>query len=191
MKNLAKIIVVCLILVPFLVSGQTGKHVGEQKFLNYLIEYSNEKGVTEVNEGGVLFLPYPGYGSVSFLPTVLPVQYLGEYPLYFSGQTMDFCVTVSNTGSRVFKNLKVEAVQEFLNSLGGEGEVFGESSVWHLDKLGAGQEIELCDTFNIPFVGESGIDQTHLIISHYDPDGEGKGEIIIDDPQAGLWCPVL
>lgn len=72
----------------------------------------------------------------------------------------------------------------------GEGIGDDNKHVWFIDKLSPGEEIVFQGEFFIPRIGESGIDQTHLRISHQDFKGIEKGQIIIEDYQAGLWCPV-
>lgn len=185
------IILVILFLIPFSVYAKTGNHFGEQKFLEYSIEYLEPMGITRANENGIFFIPNFPY-LPSFSSTVLPERYFGEYSLYFTGWTMPFCVNIENVGNRTFHNLKVEAFQEFLNINGGEGELIGDDNgrSWVVDKLVAKEEVRLCSEFEIPETGSSGIDQTHLIISHSIPSVSGRGEVILEDYQAGLWCPV-
>ena len=170
---------------------QTGKHAGEERFLEYAIEYLDPKGVTSVDATGITYEPFTG-GS-SHEDTILPERYYGGYALYFFGDTLTFRVHLINTGKRSYRNLRVVAVQELLNSDGGTGEAFGEpeANVWYVEELGGGEEVVLEGTVKI-VGGEAGIDQTHLQILHWDPSGagaQGLGRVIVDDPQAGLWCP--
>ncbi len=89
--------------------------------------------------------------------------------------------------------MRVIAVQEFLNVEGGAGTLFPEpnANVWEAPELLPDQELVFEGFSAIPN-GPSGLDQTHLQIIHLN--GEDKensgGEIIVDDPQAGIWCPV-
>src|SRR3989338_961699 len=167
-----------LILASFAIApstfSQTGEHFGEARALEYSIEYLDPRGVTTADENGITFAPFSCCASYS--NEVLPESYFGDYPLYFSNSAMHFRVVLRNTSRRTFRNLQVEAMQEFLNTGGG-----------------AGEEMILIGAFNIPNVEGSGIDQTHLRISHASENNFGdqfdKGQVIIDDPQAGLWCP--
>lgn len=193
------IVLTFVMLVPVFASAsfsqsQTGKHYGEAKNLEYSIEYLDPLGVTIANETGITFLPFSG--GQSFDPTVLPEQYFDEYPLYFSGGTLHFIVHIKNTGKRTFRNLLVKTAKEFLNTEGGTGEPFPENNTqeWFVENLLPGEKLELLGTFEIPNIQTSGIDQTHLQILHLGANEAGQGEgapgrIIVDDPQAGLWCP--
>jgi len=183
--------IVFSLLAPFGVYAQTGQHLGEARFLEYSIDYLSPLGITTVHEGGITYAPF------GFVPrtesTFLSEEYFGEYALYFSEDTMPFCVNISNTGPRVFKNLKVETYQEFLDIAGNEGEPIGENNYhsWQILELGAYEEVRLCGDFDIPSVGSSGIDQTHLVISHQNSSGKKLGQVILEDFQAGLWCPTI
>ena len=171
-----------------------GNHYGEVENLQYSVKYLEPKGVTTVDDYGITFKPF--FFVWSFLPEILPAKYFGDWPLYFTGETMNFKVHLKNTGKRTFRNIKIIAIQEFLNHDGGKGENIGSNNVqdWFLSRLGSGEEIILDGIFEIPLVGESGLDQTHLQILHY-PDSasindKGAGRVIIDDFQAGIWCPL-
>ena len=172
-----------------------GNHYGEVENLQYSVKYLEPKGVTTVDDYGITFKPF--FFVWSFLPEILPAKYFGDWPLYFAGETMNFKVYLKNTGKRTFRNLKIIAIQEFLNPEGGKGENIGDNNLtdWFLSYLGPGEEIIFDGTFEIPLVGESGLDQTHLLISHWkDGDnvsGDNGGRIIVDDFQAGIWCPVI
>lgn len=173
---------------------KTGNHYGEAGNLEYSIEYLEPKGVTTANNYGLTFKPF-GF-DLSFLPQILPAKYFGDYPLYFTGDTLNFKVHLKNTGKRTFRNLKVFAFQEFFNASGGKGNPIGgeNQSDWFLAKLGSGEEVVLDGVFEIPLVGESGLDQTHLQILHWpgdDSDSDSNGRVIVDDRQAGIWCPTI
>lgn len=184
------------VLVPsFAVAEETGNHFGERKNLSYSIEYLDPLGVTEVDETGITYRPYTC--CESYENTVLPERYFGSYTLYFGGGVLHFQVIINNDSYRTYRNIKVEAFQEYLNVDGNEGEALGSDNqnTWFIEKLGPYEEIILSGEFHIPLVGESGIDQTHLRISHWSiADRESdekstKGEVILEDFQAGLWCP--
>jgi len=105
---------------------------------------------------------------------------------------------LKNTGKRTYQNLLVIARQEFLNVDGDAGDPFpvlDAISDWLVDELRPNEEITLSGTMLIPNSGTSGIDQTHIQIIHWGNQGEANngtsgGRIIIDDPQAGIWCPL-
>lgn len=169
---------------------KTGNHTGEEKFLEYRIEYLSPRGVTIVNAGGITYRPF-GFLS-SHEDTVLPEQYFGHYPLYFANTILPFRVHIKNTGRRMYRNLQVITLQEFLNIEGLAGEAFPEpnTNTWMVEELAPGQERVLEGLSSIPN-GPSGLDQTHLQIIHVNGGKESSGgEIIIDDPQAGIWCPL-
>lgn len=183
-------IVVFGVLVPLFISAQTGNHFGEQKYLTYSIEYLNQLGVTQVSEAGIDFKPFgccPSHQN-----TILPDRYFGSYPLYFTGITFHFRVIIKNDSPRTYRNLGVETFQEFLNIDGGLGRAMGENNknVWFVEKLEPQKEIILEGEFAIPLISESGIDQTHLRISHWSNNNISKGQVILEDFQAGLWCPL-
>ncbi|OHA06845.1 MAG: hypothetical protein A2934_00595 [Candidatus Sungbacteria bacterium RIFCSPLOWO2_01_FULL_47_10] len=185
-----------LLAVPFFASAEamkTGNHTGEERFLEYSIEYLDPQGVTTVDSLGIWFKPF--YYGWSFLPTIVPEKYFDNYPLYFSGDILNFRVRLKNTGKRVFENIKIIAIQERLNPSGLKGADIGDqnTSKWFVERLGPGEIITLNGSFAIPYSGESGLDQTHLQIMHW-PNEDftrevGPGRIIIDDFQAGIWCP--
>lgn len=178
-----------MFLAPAFVFGQTGNHFGEQKLLTYRIEYLNPLGITMVDGSGITYI---GSGYWKHEDNILPVKYFNDYPLYFTGGLLRFKLFVKNEGNRIHRNLKIETFQEFLNTESSQGKTMGDDNrqEWFLEKLGAGEEIILSGEFRIPSVGESGIDQTHLRISYNTPSDREKGEIILEDFQAGLWCPV-
>lgn len=174
---------------------KTGNHFGEERFLEYWIEYLDPLGVTAVDEAGITFSAFDG--SVTHEEIILPEKYFGEYPLYFGDGTLRFDVHIRNTGKRTYQNLLIIAAQEFLNVEGGAGEPLSvPASEWSVETLAPSQEVVLSGSIVIPSIGPSGIDQTHLQILHRNGAGgpahaSGGGEIIVDSPQAGLWCPQL
>lgn len=174
--------------LPLSVFAQSANHYGERDYLSYRIEYLAPLGDTVVSEAGIDFI-YDGYSHP--LDKFLPEEYYGHYPLYFSGGILDFKVIIKNEGKREYRNLKIETFQEFLNHEGLKGEPIGGNNKqsWFVDKLGPGQEIVLNGEFYIPSIGESGIDQTHLKISHGNSSENEKGQVILEDFQADLWCP--
>jgi len=197
-KKFLVLIISFLIFIPQPSGATTGNHFGERKFLSYSIEYLDPLGTTVVDETGITYKPFTC--CVSYEDTILPDEYFGDYTLYFAGGILNFKVMIKNDGPRTFPNLKIETLQEFLNIAGGEGEAMSEDNknTWFIEKLEPGEEVTLAGEFWIPRVTESGIDQTHLRITHWSQkdrgDGFGgqfqKGQIILEDFQAGLWCPV-
>jgi len=185
-----------LFLLPLFVSADVSHappHKGEKVSLEYSIEYLHPLGETITGATGLTFLPFAG--GFAFLATLLPERYFGSYPLYFSGGTMEYRVYITNLGPRTFKNLSVTAVQEYLNPSGEAGDEIdpGVKDTWFVETLGSEETVVLSGDFVIPLIGISGLDQTHLVIRHKPQRsrGDGKGQIIIDDPQAGIWCPLV
>ena len=175
---------------------QVAKHKGDAKFLSYEIVYLDELGVTTVHNSGIDFIPFVGLPT--FSGEILPAEYFGEYPLYFAGNAVEFKVHIQNTGRRTYKNLLVIAGQELLNTGGGTGELFTDPLTvhWVVPTLVPDQEVILAGEFFIPNGTGSGIDQTHLQIIHYngvvaEESPVHGGQIIVDDSQAGIWCPTL
>lgn len=198
-KNFIKIYLAgIIILMPFLAYGQVGNHWGEQRPLDYHIEYLDPPGITRVDETGITFIPSGGYSSI-YSDEILPEKYFGVYPLYFMGNVLSFKVAIKNNSQRTYRNLVIETYQEFLNIDGNQGVPIGDNNknTWFIEKLGPGEEIVLSGEFAIPLIGGSGIDQTHLRISHWSTkdreerfDGQfEKGQIILEDFQAGIFCP--
>ncbi|MEK7390250.1 MAG: hypothetical protein AAB036_11195 [Elusimicrobiota bacterium] len=151
---------------------------------------------------------------MSMDPTVLPSQYWGSYPLYYGGQTMYYTIKIANTGHRKFKNLTVVAIQEYLSPTGQVNTRIGADAVrdWFIPKLGRHESKTLFGSINIPNVGESGLDQTHIQVfrsaRHNDEEQQDENErfdarrhrhgedspalrprLIYENIQAGIWCP--
>jgi hypothetical protein len=156
----------------FLSTGIAGPHKGEIKQLSYSIEYDNYRYLTDD------YLEDYGYSDV---------------PAYYIGDTMHFNVTITNTGKRTFKNLKVEAIQYHYPDVLLPNE---RKTEWLIERLGPGETISLKGAYKIDYDNTfAGLDNTRLIIKHlYDEDSNGKdkgeGRIIIDDQFAGIWCPL-
>jgi len=160
--------------LPFFAAAQTGNHFGEQKFLSYHIEYLTPFGDTISSANGIDFLQN-GY-LLEHLDTVLPKKYWGTYPLYFSEGILQFNVVIKNDGAREFRHLKIETFQEFFSIKGNAGQALPGNNYhfWKVDKLATGQKITLDGEFFIPTTDESGLDQTHLRISHNNSSGKEK-----------------
>lgn len=188
-------IAIFMCMLPWHISAALGNHTGEKNDLLYRVEYLNPLGITTVHENGITYDPF---GFSPFTEnTILPERYFGSYPLYFAGETVSYRIHVASTGKRTFRNLRVTAAQEYLHTDGGQGVAFSAPLSWNVPELSADSEIILAGNAPIPANGRSGIDQTHLIIEHSDTskygdhDDNGKGRVIVDDPQAGLWCPAI
>ncbi|MDX1607768.1 MAG: hypothetical protein R3251_00960 [Candidatus Spechtbacterales bacterium] len=172
-----------------------GEHKGEEPPIEYWVEYLDPKGVTTAHDSGLTF--YPDNGLAHSIAQDIPEKYFGNYTLYFSGDTMHFRIHIKNTGKRTYRNLLVLAQQELFNPDGGEGDAFGEPSLnqWDISQLDPGQEVILEGSVKITNVSSSGLDQTHLQILHWSSQNgqsiiNGGGQILVDDSQAGIWCPV-
>lgn len=198
MKKFFNLVLIAAVFAPLFAGAelvpQTGNHFGDARPLKYRIEYLSPQGETLVGENGISFVPF--VGEPSFDGTILPARYFGSYALYFGGGTIRFRVHIKNAGPRAYRNLQILAQQEFLNVTGGAGEPISEAwpSSWLVRELGPGAEIVLDGEFTIPNAGQSGLDQTHLQIIHWGNASDSKssvagGQIIVDDPQAGIWCP--
>lgn len=173
----------------------SGGHNGEQPSIAYRVDYVSPFGITSANAAGITYAPF-GFPP-TFEPTVLPERYFGSYALYFAGGPFSFVLHLKNTGKRTYRNLLVIAAQEFLNIGGGAGVPFPGDAAhnWFVPKLGPGEEVALYGALTLPTLGSSGIDQTHLQILHWENDETvspdvGTGRVLLDDPQAGLWCPL-
>lgn len=169
-------------------------HKGEVSPIEYHIEYQSVLGVTTVAGSGITYAPF-GYVP-TFEPTILPERYFGNYPLYFSNGPFAFTVHIKNISKRTYRNLLVITAQELLNTDGGAGSLFPGDAAhnWFVGELRSGEEVALSGNMYIPSFGSSGLDQTHLQILHWDGNAgdiahSAAGRVLLDAPQAGLWCP--
>ncbi len=181
-------------IAPVALAADAAWHRGEDPYLEYRIEYHEPQGVTTVDAAGIHYNPF--FFWPSFEATILPERYFGDYPLFFAGDPLEFSVHLKNTGPRHFRNLYVAAGQELLNPEGRAGTPFPDTPIaaWRVRSLGPGETVALSARIErLPTGVPSGIDQTHLWIRHDDASGRetgaGPGRVIVDDPQAGLWCP--
>lgn len=173
-----------------------GQHLGESKRFEYWVEYLNPLGITTVDATGITYNPF-SFPSTKDENTILPERYFAKYPLYFSNAPVSFLLHLKNTSKRTFNNLFVIVRQEQINTEGNSGEPFPSpnSSQWFIRTFSPGEETTLNGTVVVSDAVPSGIDQTHLQIIHWDNSNKqqtskGAGRIILDDPQAGLWCPL-
>jgi hypothetical protein len=172
-----------------------GKHVGDGEPLSWTIEYYDAWGRTVTDMTGGHFYHDRCCGGVrTDDPSwVYPKAYHGTTPMYYCGTTMRYRLTLTNNGTRKYENLRVVAVQEYLNPTGTWGERIGPDAArdWYLKSLKAGESVTFEGTCAIPYEAHGGLDQTHLQVQHW-TGGKGKpgpGSVIIDDAKAAIWCP--
>lgn len=189
---------------------------GKYSDLDYWIVYKKSAGYTTCNSRGIYYHHLRYGGVVTWENTILPSQYYNtSYPMYYIGEYMYFEVHLKSSVQN-YKNFRVVAIQEYLNTDAGDGEDLpGQSTLeWRISEVVPGEEIVLTGKYYIPYNTHSGLDQTHLRIYSYnktntgngdnrddgnsgrtDNTGDGDsgqgndGELIIDDDQAAVWCP--
>ncbi|MEK7766971.1 MAG: hypothetical protein AAB368_12110, partial [bacterium] len=149
-----------LLLVPLLAAGLArgsdllgpiqhlqGKHIGDAEPLSWTIEYLDSWGRTVVDAaGGHFFHDRCCGGFRTDDPSwIYPSLYYGTFPMYYIGTTMRYRLTITNNGPRAYKNLRVVAIQEYLNPDGGAGERLGPGAArdWFLSGLDAGKSVVL------------------------------------------------
>ena len=155
-----------------------GNHNGEADCLSYEITYT----------GPQVLVDYPQFGYYAV-------------PGYYLGSTMTYKVEVTNTCKRTFKNLRVVGVQRYFESgllpyqAWTESAPYwnGDSQTFFIDRLDGGETETFYGSYAI-LGGVAGLDQTQLLIMHWaggNPESVdwSEGRIIVDDGQAGIWCP--
>lgn len=158
-----------------IVNFKWGKHTGELKYLDISIEYLDYFYTDE--EG---------------------------YPVYYIGLPMRYRIKLKNTGNRTFNHLEVITIQEYYEDMVSyrwwypyplevvvhKGDPLpGESiQVWKDVYLGPYSEVVLEDTYTAPIQTCAGLDQTHIIIKHYN-NGTLCAAKIYDNPELGVYCP--
>ncbi len=158
-----------------LVHFKWGEHVGELKYLNVSIEYLD------------YYFTDPG-----------------GYPGYYIGLPMRYQITIENTGGRNFGHLEIIAIEEYyedmlpayrwwcepfeVNIHKGDAMPGDSIQIWEDIYLGPHSEIVLEDTYTAPIQTCAGLDQTHLIIKHYN-NGVLHAAVIYDNPELGVYCP--
>lgn len=188
--------------------------------LEFVVTYLNPMGHTVADAQGLHFyndVLSAQWGLLSPIvildPTVLPSQYWGSYPLYYSGAEMDYMIKITNTGHHKFKNLTVVATEEYLSPTGQVNTRIGLDAVrdWYIGKLEKHESKTLFGSINIPISADSGLDQTHIQVfrsRHGDDERQDEGErredlshhhgqesssklsrLIYENIQAGIWCP--
>lgn len=188
---------------------------GKYADIDYWIVYKKYAGYTTCNQNGIYYHHTRYGGVVTWERIILPsVYYNRSYPMYYIGEYMYFEIRLKSSAHK-YKNLRIVAIQEYLNPDGGDGEDLpGQSTAeWRISEINPNEEVVLTGTYYIPYGTHSGLDQTHLRIYTYnkttgngdnmdDPNsgnidqtsdgdsGQGNdGKLIIDDDQAAVWCP--
>ncbi len=156
-----------------------GNHFGEQECLNYSISYLNP----------ALFVNYPQYGHYNV-------------PGYYIGMPMNYLITISNKCERSLYNLRAVGVQTEFNGTmlpdqawsEGAPHWNGDSQTFFIPRLKGGQSVSFYAKY-FSLNGRPGLDKTRLLVLHWaakNPEtsgGASAGRIIIDDENAGIWCP--
>ena len=201
------------------------KDLGQGLKMEFSVAYLDPWGHTVADAGGIhyyhdrLSLDW-GINPplVNHESKILPSQYWGSYPLYYTGQTMHYTIRLTNAGNRKLKRLTVVAIQEFLNTAGQIGVRIGSDAVrdWFIAKLEKGESVTLEGSIAIPSTDiESGLDQTHIQVfkskkgeregadesvdegerqearhhNHGHENAKKTDRLIFEDIQAGIWCP--
>lgn len=157
-----------------------GEHKGELKYLDISIEYFDYHG-TDTN----------GY----------PIYYIDPYSIY---PPMRYKITIKNTSDRNFGHLEVIAIQEYyedmlpsyrpwyspvyVNIHKGDPLPGDAIQVWEDIYLGPYSEVVLEDTYRAPIQTSAGLDQTHVLIKHYN-NGVLSAAVMYDNPELGVYCP--
>ncbi len=126
------------------------------------------------------------------------------YPVYYIGYPMRYKITIQNSGNRNFGHLEIIAIQEYyedqlpsyrpwyapfeVNIHKGDAMPGDSIQVWEDVYLGPYETIVLEDTFIAPWETCAGLDQTHLIIKHYN-EGVLHAAVMYDNPELGVYCP--
>jgi len=158
-----------------LVLFKWGEHTGELKYLNISIKYFD-----------YFYTDSDGY------------------PVFYIGYPMRYQITLENTGDRNFGHLEVIAIEEYYedincdrwwypyprNVIVHKGDPLPGNSIqiWEDVYLGPNSTIVLEDTYTAPMATCAGLDQTHLIIKHYN-NGVLHAAVIYDNPELGVYCP--
>lgn len=126
------------------------------------------------------------------------------YPVYYIGYPMRYQITIENSGDRTFGHLEVIAIEEYyedmlpayrwwcepvyVNIHKGDAMPGASIQIWEDVYLGPHTKIVLEDTYTAPIETCAGLDQTHLIIKHYN-EGVLHAAVIYDNPELGVYCP--
>lgn len=182
------------------VSG--GKHIGDKEPLEYEIVYTRAFGTLTIDETGCTYY-FPQWNWYWRPPCSYGEEYYGTYMVYFINSWMNYEVHLRNTGQRTYKHLEVTATQEYHEDIcvwtgacvqKGDAMPGDPTRTWTLDSLGPGEEVVLRGAYYAPSETLPGLDQTHLVVKHGKGAENGKGmgapgRVLIDDPEAGVYCP--
>jgi hypothetical protein len=157
------------------VNFKWGEHTGELNKLDFSIEYLDH------------------FGTIA-----------GGYVIYYIGVPMRYRITIKNTSDRNFGHLEVIAIQEYhetktcnrwwypypqsVSVEKGDPMPGDAIQVWEDVYLGPNSEVVLEDTYTAPIQTCSGLDQTHLILKHYNQ-GELHAAVMYDNPELGVFDP--
>ncbi len=168
--------------------SKQGKHIGEQKMLDVVIEFSNSFGKTVTNADGV-FYHFSGY--VSRENKVYPSQYWGEFPLYFFGTKTGITVTITNKGPQAKAKLRIKTESYVLNTDGSSGIALMEPKVIDLE-IPRGETKTIDASFVVEYIpgADSGLDRFLVKVLHMNKGG-GKGnmEPALIMSKEGIFCP--
>lgn len=176
-------------------SGKTVKV--NKKFKNRMnvkvwVKYFDTAGFTIVDPTGIYWY-IKGKGVSKGNQKYPKAYWYDAYALYTVGSTMKYQVNIWNKRCRDYKNLRVIAIQEYLNPDGGDGKDLPGCSTdeWKVKKLSAKRIWRGWGTHEIIGGTASGLDQTHVQIQYWHPKWKwcGKPYVLFDDPQAGIFCP--
>ena len=159
------------------------------KKVSVKVRYSNTQGFTVVDPTGIYF--YIKNKGVKKGSHNYPAKYWYDaYPLYVVGQTMTYKVVVRNKTKRPLRNLRVVAQHEYLNNAGKDGEDLPGCSrfSWVVPKLKRNSKWVGVSSWKTA-AARSGLDQTHVQIQRYRRKSAKKAKLLLDRPQAGIFCP--
>jgi hypothetical protein len=202
MKALAVIVIASVVALSAAPPVSAGLHLGDQKPIEVEVVYLSPPGILTIDEEGATYY-FPEWNLTIHEDREYDERYYGTYPVYFIGQTMHFEIRVRNRSARTYRNLLVEATQEYHLASGATyGEPLpGESTQkWFVERLGPNEEVVLKGAYYASPATLPGLDQTHVSIYHWS-NGErvplkaqalgasAPGRLFWDDPEAGVYCP--
>ncbi|HAM35671.1 MAG TPA: hypothetical protein DEB40_07875 [Elusimicrobia bacterium] len=175
-------------LAPAFVAA-AGLHNGEAAKITAQVSFLSPAGETFTDASGIRYT-MNGW-TFSSEPKVYPAQYWGRFPLYFTGSTMNFSVTLSNTAAKGNKSFKVrvEAVHNVLETSGAPGMTLAPTQTWVVESLAPGESKTLQGSAYIPDNPNlpSGLDLTKIRILHLNEGANPDAGLIKE--QLAVWCP--
>lgn len=166
-----------------------GGHVGEADKIQAQVSFLNPTGQTTTDGSGITYR-VPAWGWQSHEAKVYPSSYWGTFPMYFTGETMNFSVTLANTasnGNKPFK-IRVRALNNVLETSGAAGMAIGPAQEWIVDSLRPGESRTVNGSVYIaphPSM-PSGLDLTRVQILHLN---EGNQDAGLIKEVIAVWCP--